>query len=103
MIARAQTRTQDLKVDRVLLAGGGASLKGLDLYLNQAMGVPVERFNPFDLCDLSQLSARRRQPSSRRRRTSSPSRSAWPRTRPEPGGLPSLGDARGGAACCATS
>ena len=56
MIARAQTRTPDLKVDRVLLAGGGASLKGLDAYLQQSMGIPVERFDPFDLCDLSQLS-----------------------------------------------
>jgi type IV pilus assembly protein PilM len=57
MIARAQTRMPDLRIDRVLLAGGGASLKGLDLYLKQAMGVPVERFNPFVLCDLSALSA----------------------------------------------
>jgi hypothetical protein len=55
MIARAQTRMSDLRIDRVLLAGGGASLKGLDLYLKQAMGVPVERFNPFVLCDLSGL------------------------------------------------
>lgn len=55
MIARAQTRMSDLRIDRVLLAGGGASLKGLDLYLKQAMGVPVERFNPFVLCDLTGL------------------------------------------------
>lgn len=48
MIGRAQTKLPDLKVDRVLLAGGGASLKGLDAYLKQAMGVPVERFNPFE-------------------------------------------------------
>jgi type IV pilus assembly protein PilM len=57
LIARAQTRIPDLRIDRVLLAGGGASLKGLDLYLKQAMGVPVERFNPFAICDLSGLSA----------------------------------------------
>ncbi len=55
MIAKAQTRLPELKIDRVLLSGGGASLKGLDKYLKQAMGVPVERFNPFDICDLSQL------------------------------------------------
>ncbi len=61
MIARAQTRMPDLRIDRVLLAGGGASLKGLDLYLKQAMGVPVERFNPFVLCDLSQLTPEERQ------------------------------------------
>jgi type IV pilus assembly protein PilM len=56
MIGRAQCKLPDLKVDRVLLAGGGASLKGLDAYLKQAMGVPVERFDPFQGCDLSELS-----------------------------------------------
>ena len=56
MIARAQTRTPGLTVDRVLLSGGGASLKGIDLYLKQAMGIDVDRFDPFDLCDLTQLS-----------------------------------------------
>lgn len=61
LIARAQTRMPDLRIDRVLLAGGGASLKGLDLYLKQAMGVPVERFNPFVLCDLEGLSPDDRQ------------------------------------------
>jgi type IV pilus assembly protein PilM len=55
MIGRAQTKIPDLKVDRVMLAGGGASLKGLDAYLKQAMGVPVERFDPFSACDLSEL------------------------------------------------
>ena len=55
MIGRAQTKLPDLKVDRVWLAGGGASLKGLDAYLKQAMGVPVERFNPFESIDLSEL------------------------------------------------
>jgi type IV pilus assembly protein PilM len=55
MICRAQTKIPDLKVDRVRLAGGGASLKGLDAYLKQAMGVPVDRWNPFEGCDLSAL------------------------------------------------
>jgi len=55
MIARAQAKLPDLKIDRVLLAGGGASLKGLDLYLKQAMGVPVERMDPFAISDLSAL------------------------------------------------
>ncbi len=55
MIARAQAKVPDLKVDRVAIAGGGASLKGLDLYLKQAMGVPVERFDPFAISDLSGL------------------------------------------------
>ncbi len=56
MIGRAQCKLPDLKVDRVLLAGGGSSLKGLDAYLKNAMGVPVERFDPFQGCDLSELS-----------------------------------------------
>jgi hypothetical protein len=60
MIGRAQTKLPDLKVDRVWLAGGGASLKGLDAYLKQAMGVPVERFDPFSACDLSELSEEER-------------------------------------------
>jgi type IV pilus assembly protein PilM len=55
MICRAQTKLPDLKVDRVRLTGGGASLKGLDAYLKQAMGVPVDRWNPFEGCDLSAL------------------------------------------------
>jgi type IV pilus assembly protein PilM len=55
MIGRAQTKIPDLKVDRVLLSGGGASLKGLDLYLKDRMGVPVERFNPFEGVDTSAL------------------------------------------------
>jgi len=57
MIARAQTRLPDLKIDRVLLAGGGASLKGLDLYLKQALDVPVAYFDPFQLCDTDGLTA----------------------------------------------
>jgi type IV pilus assembly protein PilM len=55
MIGRAQTKLPDLKVDRVLLSGGGASLRGLDLYLKDRMGVPVQRFNPFEGMDTSAL------------------------------------------------
>ena len=55
MIARAQTRLPDLKIDRVILSGGGASLKGLDLYLKQALDVPVEHFDPFQLCETEGL------------------------------------------------
>jgi type IV pilus assembly protein PilM len=61
MIARSQAKLPDLKVDRVVLAGGGASLQGLDLYLKQAMGVPVERMDPFSISDLSALSEEERQ------------------------------------------
>src|SRR5207244_2183078 len=55
MIGRAQTKLPDLKVDRVWLAGGGASLKGLDAYLKQSMGVPVEKLNLLETLDLSEL------------------------------------------------
>jgi type IV pilus assembly protein PilM len=55
MMAKRQTRLPELKVDRVQLSGGGASLKGLDLYLKQALDIPVEVFDPFILCDTSQL------------------------------------------------
>lgn len=61
MIARAQAKLPDLKVDRVLLAGGGSSLKGLDLYLKQAMGVPVEHLDPFAISDLSGLGEEERE------------------------------------------
>jgi type IV pilus assembly protein PilM len=55
MIAKAQTRSPDLKIDQVQLAGGGASLKGLCKYLQQAMGIPVKRLDPFEICDTSGL------------------------------------------------
>jgi type IV pilus assembly protein PilM len=61
LIARAQAKLPDLKVDKVVLAGGGASLKGLDLYLKQAMGVPVERLDPFAISDLSALTDEERE------------------------------------------
>jgi type IV pilus assembly protein PilM len=61
LVARAQTKLPDLKVDRVRLTGGGASMKGLDAYLKQAMGVPVDRLDPFEGCDLDALPAEERQ------------------------------------------
>jgi len=57
MICRAQTRISDLNVDRVLLCGGGAQMKGLRDYFAANMSVPVELFNPVDELDLSVLPA----------------------------------------------
>ena len=57
MICRAQTRISDLNVDRVLLCGGGAQMKGLRDYFNANMSVPVELFNPVEELDLSALPA----------------------------------------------
>jgi len=57
MICRAQTRISDLNVDRVLLCGGTAQMKGLRDYFGANMSVPVELFNPVDELDLSALPA----------------------------------------------
>lgn len=35
------------KIDRVILSGGSARLKGIDKYLNGSLGVPVEFCNPL--------------------------------------------------------
>jgi len=50
-----QIKLSGLRVDRVLLCGGGAALRGLDRYLAAAMKVPVERFDPFQVVDTSAL------------------------------------------------
>ena len=55
MFARAQTRLSDLSVNRVVLAGGGANLRGLAPYLEANLGLPVSRFDPSRMLDLSAL------------------------------------------------
>lgn len=55
MFCKAQTKLQELSVDRVVLAGGGANLKGLPEYLSSNLGVPVEIFDPTPAADASQL------------------------------------------------
>jgi len=57
MICRAQTRITDLTVDRLLLTGGGARLKGIREYFAASMNVPVELFDPVGELDLSNLDA----------------------------------------------
>jgi len=42
------TQSQITKFDRVILSGGGASLKNLDMFLSYKLSVPVERINPFN-------------------------------------------------------
>ncbi|MFQ5845322.1 MAG: pilus assembly protein PilM, partial [Planctomycetota bacterium] len=55
MICRAQTKMPDLKVDRVLVAGGGARLRGLPDHLDANMDVSVEPFDPVQELDLDAL------------------------------------------------
>ena len=48
MFCKSQVKLSGLKVDRVLLCGGGAALRGLPSYLSAGMGVPVELFDKID-------------------------------------------------------
>ncbi len=52
---KSQVKVSNLKVDRVLLCGGGAALAGLPRYLSSGMAVPVELFDPFGVVDVSAL------------------------------------------------
>ncbi|MHC4939172.1 MAG: pilus assembly protein PilM [Planctomycetota bacterium] len=55
MICRAQTRIPDLAVDRLLLTGGAAKMKGIREYFAANMNTPVEIFDPVGELDLSGL------------------------------------------------
>ncbi|HEB53827.1 MAG TPA: hypothetical protein ENI87_11295 [bacterium] len=54
---KAQTKIGDLRLDKVLLCGGGARLRGLRGLLRGQLQCPVELFDPFANVDLSALSA----------------------------------------------
>jgi type IV pilus assembly protein PilM len=55
MFCKAQTKLSDLRIDRVLVCGAGARIKGMDEYLAAGLGVPVEIFDPFETVDLSAM------------------------------------------------
>ncbi len=55
MICRAQTKIADLNIDRLVLAGGTARMKGIREYFADNMNAPVDIFDPVAECDLSQL------------------------------------------------
>ncbi|MCK6459316.1 MAG: pilus assembly protein PilM [Planctomycetes bacterium] len=57
MICRAQTKIADLNVDRLVLTGGTARMKGIVDYFQANMSVPVELFDPARELDLSALPA----------------------------------------------
>lgn len=52
---KAQTKIADLRLDRVLLAGGGARLRGIRGFLRETLRCPVEVFDPFANLDLEAL------------------------------------------------
>ncbi len=56
LFCKSQVKITGLKVDRVLLCGGGAALDGLPQYISGAMGVGVELFDAFRMVDTSKLS-----------------------------------------------
>ena len=56
LFSKGQLKIPNLKVDRVLLCGGGAALEGLCPYLTQGMGVSVEIFDPFRVVETDGLS-----------------------------------------------
>jgi len=58
---RTQARRPDLRVDRVVLSGGGAALGGLGDYLSSALEMPCEIFDPLRGVDLSSLPAAERE------------------------------------------
>ncbi|MCA9321205.1 MAG: pilus assembly protein PilM [Planctomycetes bacterium] len=53
--ARSQIGVRDMQIGRMYLSGGGSALKGLDAYLAQNLGIPVQRFVPENGLDLSAL------------------------------------------------
>jgi type IV pilus assembly protein PilM len=55
MFCKSQVKISNLRVDRVLLCGGGAALAGLPKYLSSGLGVPVEPFDAFRVVDTSSL------------------------------------------------
>jgi len=52
---KAQTKISDLRLDKVLICGGGARLRGLRGLLRENLRCPVELFDPFANVDLSSL------------------------------------------------
>ncbi len=56
LFSKSQLRIPGLKLDRVMLCGGGAALDGLCEYLSAGMNIPVELFDPFRVVDISALS-----------------------------------------------
>lgn len=52
------TQRHDVVVDEIYLLGGGALLKDLDRFLQNQLGVPVVRLNPFKSMDVSPVTSK---------------------------------------------
>jgi len=57
LFCKSQIKLNNLRLDRVMICGGGAALEGLDDYLRAGLSVPVELFDPFQVVDTSALDA----------------------------------------------
>src|SRR5262249_48775926 len=57
LFCKSQVKVSGLKLDRVLLCGGGAALEGLPKYLSAGLSVPVELFDPWRVVDITALPA----------------------------------------------
>jgi type IV pilus assembly protein PilM len=53
--AKTSSGIKDLTIGRVLISGGGASMRGLDAYLEDNLRLPVQRFQPEAGLDTSAL------------------------------------------------
>ncbi|MDD5021271.1 MAG: pilus assembly protein PilM [Endomicrobiaceae bacterium] len=42
------TRQAIVSVDRIVLTGGGSVVKGLDVFIKDTLGIPTEKWNPFE-------------------------------------------------------
>ncbi len=58
---KSQTGIQDLRLDKILISGGSARLRGIRGRLREDLRCPVEIFDPFQNVDLSGLSEEDRQ------------------------------------------
>jgi type IV pilus assembly protein PilM len=56
LFCKSQVKITGLKLDRVLLCGGGSAIKGLPKYLSAGMNVPVEMFDAFRVVNTDALS-----------------------------------------------
>ncbi|MCX7805572.1 MAG: cell division FtsA domain-containing protein, partial [Planctomycetota bacterium] len=52
---RQQAKIKDLKIDKVLVSGGGSRLRGLNEFLQRRLRVPVEPLEPFRMISLDRL------------------------------------------------